>query len=73
MSKPPRWLFDDGLWSLTNDLTVLVANGRFFREAAPDQRALADYAGRQLRMPNVEANRPDPTCLRWHRRKVFLG
>ncbi|MFH5804341.1 HNH endonuclease [Alienimonas sp. DA493] len=73
LSKLPHWLFDNGLWSLTDDLMVLVAGDRFFREAAPDQRALADYAGRAVRLPNVAANRPDPRCLRWHRRKVFLG
>ncbi|WP_145359527.1 hypothetical protein [Alienimonas californiensis] len=73
MSKLPHWLCDNGLWSLNDDLTVLIANDRHFREAAPDQRALADYAGLRVRLPNVEAHWPDPNCLRWHRRKVFLG
>ena len=73
LAKLPHWLFDNGLWSIADDLTVLVAGDRHVREAAPDQRALREYVGEAVRPPNRDEFRPDPKCLRWHRRKVFLG
>ena len=73
LAKLPHWLFDNGLWTINDDLTVLIAGDRHFCEAAPDQRALCEYVGEAVRLPNRDDYRPDPKCLAWHRRKVFLG
>jgi putative restriction endonuclease len=71
LCKNAHWLFDHGLWSIADDYTVLVAQGRFV-EDSPDQKALADYHGRALRLPSNPAQHPDPAHLEWHRRKRFL-
>src|SRR5262245_29975427 len=62
LCKNAHWLFDNGLWSLTDDCKVIVAVGRF-AEDSPDQRSLGDYHGQQLRLPLDQAPWPDPTHL----------
>ena len=44
LCKNAHWLFDNGLWTITDDYTVRVAVGHF-TEASPDQKRLSDYHG----------------------------
>src|SRR5947208_2188046 len=39
LCKNAHWLFDNGLWALSDDYRVVVAVGRF-TEQSPDQKAL---------------------------------
>jgi putative restriction endonuclease len=72
LSKNAHWLFDHGLWSLTDDYTVLVA-GDAFSEESPDQKALRDYQGQTIYLPGDRACWPDPRHLAWHRKHKFRG
>lgn len=70
LSKNAHWLFDQGLWSLTDDYTVLVAEDKF-HEAGPELLRLAAYHDRQLILPTDKSTWPDPVHIAWHREHVF--
>jgi putative restriction endonuclease len=70
LCKNAHWLFDNGLWTLTDDCKVMVATGRFSEES-PDQKALAAYDGQTILLPVHESLRPSPAFLAWHRKHKF--
>jgi putative restriction endonuclease len=70
LCKNGHWLFDNGLWTLTEDCKVLVATGRFSEES-PDQKALSAYDGQAILLPVDESLRPSPAFLAWHRKHKF--
>lgn len=72
LCKNAHWLFDNGLWSIDDDYTVLIAQGRF-AEDSPDQRGLAHYKGLRVRLPSDTRLWPARTHLAWHRKNKFLG
>ena len=72
LCKNAHWLFDNGLWSITDDYQIITASGQF-DETSPDQKSLSDYEGQQLRLPNKRALWPDPKHLAWHRKHRFHG
>jgi putative restriction endonuclease len=72
LSKNAHWLFDRGLWTIDDDYRVLVACEEFI-ESCPDQTAMVDYHGRQLRLPVNEQFWPDRRHCRWHRKQRFRG
>jgi putative restriction endonuclease len=72
LSKNSHWMFDQGLWSIADDLTVLVATSHFSEEC-PDGTPLTRYTGQRLKLPEDKRLWPDPTYLAWHRHKKFLG
>jgi hypothetical protein len=66
-------MFDEGLWTLADDLTVDVRDEKF-AEAGPDGLRLAPYRGRRLtHLPRDPACWPDPVHPGWHRREVFAA
>jgi putative restriction endonuclease len=72
LCKNAHWLFDNGLWSLTDDYTVIVADGEF-AEDGPDQMLLRAYAGSKIRLPKDARLWPSPRHLTWHREHQFRG
>ncbi len=72
LCKNAHWLFDNGLWTIADDFTVLVARDHF-TEDSPDQKPLVEYHGQQIRLPSDPACYPAPAYLAWHRRKKFRG
>lgn len=73
LSKNAHWMFDEGLWTLADDLTVEVADAAF-AEAGPDGLRLLPYRGRRLAyLPRDPAVWPDPVHLGWHRRNAFAA
>jgi putative restriction endonuclease len=74
LSKNAHWLFDNGLWTLTDDYRVQVAPGHFDEDNhGAGVPLLADYHGREILLPDNPALRPDPKRLAWHRKNRFLG
>ncbi len=68
LSGTVHWMFDRGLVSIDDDLTILTAEGhlppavtRLFNE---DKRLIA---------PSRDDQRPNPKHLRYHRRTIFKG
>ena len=72
LCKNAHWLFDQGLWSLTDDYEVIVAVGRF-DEAGPDAFLLRRSPGRQIELPADRNYWPDRSHLAWHRKHKFQG
>ena len=61
-------LFDLGLWSVSDDLRVLVKPAAAFTEASPiGGFSLRALAGKTLVIPAATPLRPHPSHLRWHR------
>jgi putative restriction endonuclease len=72
ISKNAHWLFDRGLWSLTDDCRVVIATGKFF-EAGLDAFLLARMAGKQVLLPKDKELWPEPIYVSWHRTNRFQG
>jgi putative restriction endonuclease len=72
LCRNAHWLFDNGLWSLTDDFKVLVAVGRFAEHSA-DQKPLSAYQGQRVFLPADPSLWPDPVHLAWHRKHRFDG
>jgi putative restriction endonuclease len=72
LTKNAHWLFDCGLWSLTDDYTVIVAD-RHFSEAGEAVHLLTAMMGRQVRLPALRELWPNVRHLQWHRTHKFLG
>jgi putative restriction endonuclease len=72
LSKNAHWMFDAGLWSLTDDYKVIVATARF-DEAGDNAYLLKRMDGRQINLPGNRNYWPDKTHLAWHRDNKFAG
>jgi len=72
LCKNAHWLFDNGLWTIADDYTVLVA-GEHFSEDHPDQKSLREYQGKKLRLPRDAELWPSPVHMAWHRKQRYLG
>lgn len=69
LSGTVHWMFDRGLVSLANDLTVLVSRQSNDPGAI---RAMVNPSGRAL-LPRQPRLRPHPQFLAWHRDHAFKG
>jgi putative restriction endonuclease len=72
LSKNAHWMFDQGLWTITDEYTVKVAHSHFAEEH-PHGKALAEFEGENILLPDDVNLRPDSAYLAWHRKKKFLG
>ncbi|TRZ97791.1 MAG: hypothetical protein D4R81_11895 [Nitrospiraceae bacterium] len=72
LSKNAHWLFDQGLWSLTDDCRVIVAANRF-HESGNDALLLERMAGCRIFLPSSRDYWPDRIHLAWHRKNWGLG
>jgi putative restriction endonuclease len=72
LCKNAHWLFDNGLWTLTDNYRVIVAVGRFC-EAASSQKGLTLYHGESIQLPHDKTCWPDPIHIAWHRKHKFQG
>jgi hypothetical protein len=66
-----HWAFDTGIFSLTDNLEVMISPkvGKFSQQ--PDQMVL--LSGRKLNLPMKEEARPSLEAVRWHRANVFVS
>jgi putative restriction endonuclease len=71
LSKNAHWLFDQGLWSATDDFKIVIATG-CFAESGPCG-LLADLGGSTLRLPRDRSCWPNPIHLAWHRKHRFVA
>lgn len=67
LSGTVHWMFDRGLLSLTDDLSILVS--RHLNDS-DSVAALLNRSGR-ARLPGRQADRPHPIFLGWHREHRF--
>jgi putative restriction endonuclease len=72
LSKSAHWMFDAGLWTVDDDLRVVVNAARFV-EAGPDALQLRAAAGRPLHFDPQARLRPAVERLRRHRSLFTLN
>jgi len=70
LCKNAHWLFDNGLWTLSDDYRVLVAVDNFSEDCA-DQKALGAYNGQRIRLPSDKTLWPNQIKIAWHREHKF--
>ena len=63
-----HWMFDRGLISIDDDLSILVA-----RQRVPDTVSRLINSSGRIRGPERVDFRPHPHFLAYHRREVFKG
>ncbi len=66
LSKNAHWMFDEGLWSVDEELRILV-NPRKYTEHGPESLRLVSFAGRHLQFDSEAQLRPSRDFLRHHR------
>ena len=72
LSKNAHWMFDEGLWSVADNLTVIV-DEKAFTDWSPDGVSLRYYHGRPLFFQHGCVLRPDHKHFGWHRENRFRG
>lgn len=72
LNRNAHWLFDAGLWTLSDDYKVMVAVGEF-DEQSPEGKPLRSYHGHSLRLPRDSRCWPNILHIRWHRTHRFRG
>ena len=70
LCKNAHWLFDKGLWSISDDFRVIVASSKFTESGKADL-LLGSYHGIRLHLPDSRALWPNLMHISWHRRKKF--
>ncbi|MGH8501213.1 MAG: HNH endonuclease [Gammaproteobacteria bacterium] len=71
LCKNAHWLFDQGLWSLTDDYEIIVATHRF-HESGDSALLLARMAGHRILLPGKRDYWPDKAYLAWHRQHRYI-
>ncbi len=72
LSKNAHWLFDEGLWTISDDFRVMVATSSFSESAENECCLLRQMAGRRIRLPESVSLWPSRWYLAWHRTNKFL-
>lgn len=72
LCKNAHWLFDNGLWTLRDDYTILTAD-RHFAEAGESVFLLGRMRNKRIILPAHAAHWPAQQHLEWHRKHKFLG
>lgn len=67
LSGTLHWMFDRGLISVADDLSILISGNKVPAEMV-DRLIVPDG---KLRLPESERDWPHPANLRWHRENVF--
>jgi putative restriction endonuclease len=72
LTPDAHWSFDEGLWTVDDDLRIVVAADKF-SDWSPEGSTLRQRHGRPLHFAARAQLRPDLQYLAWHREKRFLG
>jgi hypothetical protein len=72
LCKNAHWLFDQGLWTISDDYRVIVAIGQF-TEQSLGHTGLCNYHGQRIHLPADIRFWPKSVYLSWHRKNVFQG
>lgn len=70
LSRDAHWMFDEGLWTVSDNEKVMVAE-EIFTEWGPETEWLKSQNGKPLTFLDGVNLRPSSSHLAWHRKKVF--
>jgi putative restriction endonuclease len=73
LSKNAHWLFDQGLWTISDDYRIEVASQAFVERGGNPDFLLSRLHGHEILLPNDRDLWPSSTYLAWHRAEVFFG
>jgi len=66
LCKNAHWMFDEGLWSVDDELRIMVRQSKF-TESGPEALRITSFAGRYLQFDPASKLRPSLQLLRKHR------
>ena len=69
LCKNHHWAFDKGWFSVDKNYRILVKNT--VEEVAPNNRAMKDFEGERMILPNRNSYYPSIECLKWHFENIF--
>lgn len=69
LCKLHHWAFDNGLFSITDNYKIVVANN--FTESGNDSFSLRHLQSAAILLPKEKPFRPSLTMIRWHRENKF--
>ena len=69
LNRRLHWAFDNGLWSLSQDVHVLVSAKALKIEG---NEYLQCFEGQSLELPQNPDEQPKAEYLKWHRENIFL-
>lgn len=69
LCKNHHWAFDSGLFTLNDNYKIVVSGD--FREESPHARAIRDFQGETILLPDSSRYYPNLESLRWHRQNKF--
>jgi putative restriction endonuclease len=72
LCKNAHWLFDQGLWTISDDYRVIIAIGQF-AEQSLGYKGLCDYHDQKIHLPADSKFWLKSAYLSWHRKNVFQG
>jgi putative restriction endonuclease len=67
--KNHHWAFDLGWFAIDDDYKIIVASE--IEEESPNSKAMKEFHGEKLHLPNSELYFPRIESLQWHRVNVF--
>jgi putative restriction endonuclease len=74
LSKNAHWLFDNGLWTLTDNYEVVVATQHFYEDnLGQTVPLLSSFSGHSILLPDNSTLWPLKKHLAWHRKNRFCG
>jgi putative restriction endonuclease len=73
LSKNAHWLFDQGLWTVSDDYRVMVASQAFTERGGNPDFLLSRLRGRRILLPMDRESWPSSRFIAWHRAQVFVG
>jgi putative restriction endonuclease len=68
LSRTVHWMFDRGVFSITDDFNILMAE-----KLVPDQVKQLINPDGMIKIPDEQVNQPHPQFLQYHREVIFKG
>jgi putative restriction endonuclease len=69
LCKNHHWAFDQGLFTIDDNYKIMIS--KEFQEISPNAKAIKDFHGISVLLPNLEKHYPKLESIQWHRQNIF--
>ncbi|MDB9509302.1 MAG: HNH endonuclease [Microcystis aeruginosa BS13-02] len=69
LCKNHHWAFDQGLFTIDDQYKIMISKD--FQEISPNAKAIKDFHGMNILLPNLENHYPKLEAIQWHRQNIF--
>jgi putative restriction endonuclease len=69
LCKNHHWAFDQGLFTIDDNYKIMIS--KEFQEISPNAKAIKDFHGISILLPNLEKHYPKLESIQWHRQNIF--